>query len=256
MISLPKENSDARLKKLLPFFTLKKPEGEGKFPIIIMLHGCGDPHLPQDDYKKAALENGFGYLSIDSLNPRGVRNIIAASTLVCSGTFLWGRERAGDFAIGIKYAKTLDWVDSNNIHAIGWSHGGWTIMDALALETEIYKYSKITDLGETPFESLKTAGIIYPWCGMGSFTQEKGWQRKVPSHMIIGGSDAVVGDKLLLKCYDKLLEQGVKIEKTIFEKAAHAYDQEESYHPLHKFRADYKEQTIKIMMDQIKANLG
>lgn len=255
MYSIRKETLDQRARRLSSSYAIVKPEGVGRFPTIIMLHGCGRADQPQQAYAEAALKAGYASIIIDSFSPRKINRIEAAAS-VCTGVQLWGRERAGDIAAAIHWAKAQEWVDSNNIHSLGWSHGGWTIMDALALENKIGEYAKISDCGLAPFESLKSAFLVYPWCGPASFSFMRGWQRKIPAHAIICGKDMVVGDVLPKATFKKLIENGEKIEVSFFENGTHSFDETDGVHPAQKYDPELTERAVKLFLDFIKTNLA
>ena len=52
---------------------LNKPDGEGPFPAIVLLHGCGGIQ-PKRDHRWAERLSGWGYvtLQVDSFWPRGL----------------------------------------------------------------------------------------------------------------------------------------------------------------------------------------
>ena len=54
---------------------------------------------------------------------------------------------------------------------MGWSHGGWTIMDALALRSgaEMARATGIEDLPAEPLEGLARTMIVYPYASLGSY---------------------------------------------------------------------------------------
>lgn len=255
MKKLPTETLEERIHRLHPFFEVHKPHGEGPFPVILMFHGCGRVDEPMPPYIKEAIKSGFACISVDSYGPRHLSTIEALTT-VCTGLQLWGRDRAGDLIAVLNWAKTLDWVDNENIHAAGWSHGGWTIMDAIALEDELSEHSRISDLEKNPLEDLKSAFLVYPWCGAGSFSMSRGWKRNVPSHMIVCGRDVVVGDYLPKRTAQKLKHEGIDIEVTYFECGTHSFDEPQTIHPGQRHDADLTHRASKMLVDFVKANLA
>jgi dienelactone hydrolase len=138
-------------KIMLPAI-LHKPAGDGPFPAIVMLSGCGGYSSPQDAQQQGAwverLE-GWGYvaLQVDSFTPRG-------SPSVCDNPARIGPlTRSYDAYAAKAYLASLPFVDADNVGVIGWSHGGWTIM------TVIDKFYR--DKSEKPF---KVAVAFYPFC--------------------------------------------------------------------------------------------
>lgn len=250
---LRSETIEQRARRLSSSYKVIKPEGVGPFPTIIMFHGCGRADEPQMPYAHAALVAGFASIIIDSFAPRKINRVEAASS-VCTGLQLWGRERAGDLAAAMHWAGTQEWADKGNIHALGWSHGGWTIMDALSLEDKIGEYAKIRGLSTTVFETLKSAFLVYPWCGPGSFSFMRGWKRRIPAHMIICGKDMVVGDVLPQATAKKLIENGENLEVSFFENATHSFDEPDSIHPAQKHDAELTAKAIQLFIDFVRKN--
>lgn len=253
MKKLPRETLNQRIDRLVSGFEAHKPDGVGPFPTIIMLHGCGRADMPQAAYVEACLQNGIGCIVVDSYAPRQI-SIVESMGTVCTGVQLWGRERAGDLVAALAWAKTLDWVDASNISALGWSHGGWTIMDALALEKSLSQYTNISDLCEKPLESLKSVFLIYPWCGPGSHSAMRGWNRNLPAHMIVGGRDLVSGEFLPKRAAKKLKDNGVNIEVSHFDRATHGFDEPDALHPAQKYDPELTERATEMVVDFVKAH--
>jgi len=143
------ESSEAKLfgASLLLTGRLKKPPGDGPFPAIELLHGCGGVQ-PKRDHLWAERLVSWGYvtLQVDSFQPRGI-------TSVCT---MGGKEAADMLARRVTdaydarhYLTGLPFVDSKRIAVMGWSNGGATTLNAL--------YPKRDD----PF---KAAVAMYPSC--------------------------------------------------------------------------------------------
>jgi dienelactone hydrolase len=249
MRRLQHEILDKRAQRLARFFKIAKPEGHGPFPTIIMMHGCGRAFIAPE-FSKAAVENNYATIFIDSF---GVRNIsdIEAATTVCTTLQLRGSERAGDLVAAIAWALKQDWVDKKNISAAGWSHGGWSIMDAVARQNDIGHLAYITDYKPEYINKLNAIFCVYPWCGPGSHSHTKGWKINIPTHVIICGQDFVVGDALTKQTCEKLQREGIDITTSFFDEARHSFDERDSIHPAHKFDQDYTNHAVEIMIDFI-----
>ena len=101
------------------------PEGDGPFPAVILLHGCGGPSRNLNPWDDKLIRWGYVTLRVNSFGPRGVSN-------VCS----WLGEvdyltRACDAHDAKSYLAGLPFVDSKRIAVIGWSHGGGAAICAL-----------------------------------------------------------------------------------------------------------------------------
>jgi dienelactone hydrolase len=109
---------------------LNKPQGEGPFPAVVMLHSCVGlegittrKHLDTWAQRLA----GWGYVSlmVDSFGPRGQSDICASVYLIPP------KARAQDAHDAKSYLTELSFVDKNQIALMGWSHGGWTTLTAI-----------------------------------------------------------------------------------------------------------------------------
>jgi len=132
---------------------LNKPQGEGPFPAVVMLHGCSGlqgfkKHF--DTWMQRLASWGYVSLVVDSLGPRGEKSI-------CGNVFLIPPEqRAQDAHDAKSYLTGLPFVDRNKIALMGWSHGAWTILYAI---NEMFYIQNRGD----PF---RLAIAFYPYCGV------------------------------------------------------------------------------------------
>lgn len=124
---------------------LSKPNGEGPFPAVVLLHGCSGSHSREDIW--AGRLKGWGYvvLQVDSFGPRGKSNICGRHYVVPP----W--MRAQDAYDAKSYLATLPFVDGNRIAVMGWSHGGNSTLETVKRVME-----------EKPFSA---AIAFYPYCG-------------------------------------------------------------------------------------------
>ncbi len=146
-VTFPSTSSEA----LLLTAQLRKPVGNGPFPALVMLHGCGGLSLKLDPWEERLVNMGYVTLRVDSFGPRGEWNICDNPKKIGFLT------RACDAYDAKSYLAGLPFVDSKRIAVIGWSHGGVTVLSAL---------SKMSGgSGKEPFR----AGIAFsPYC-KGSF---------------------------------------------------------------------------------------
>jgi dienelactone hydrolase len=230
---------EARAKWLAPHLHITKPEGAGPFPALLMLHGCGGPRPFQRDIAAVAAKAGAAAVQVDSFAPRGIDRAGAYAT-VCTGARLRGRERAGDLYAAMAWARRQNWVDPNRIIAAGWSHGAWTIMDALALRIgdEMRRATGIADLDGEPLEGLASAFLAYPYAGPTSFAGRRAWRVAPRSIAITAGRDVVVGHTRPRAALTRLRDNGAPIEMVHFENATHAFEDAESSDLLVRFDAE------------------
>ncbi len=113
---------DARADWLAPHFRIRRPKGDGPFPVVLMLHGCGGIRPFTDDMAEVAAREGAAAIEINSYAPRRISRVAALAT-VCTGARLRGRERAGDLYAALHWLRRQSWADPKRVLAAGWSHG-------------------------------------------------------------------------------------------------------------------------------------
>jgi dienelactone hydrolase len=149
--------------------TLFKPAGAGPFPGVVLLHGCGGirPHFVQ--WAGAIRDMGYVALLVDSFRPRGISAICASSQTMASMT----TDRAADAYGALRYLKGLPFVDGDRVVLMGWSHGGWTTLEAMAS----WRYRNSPD-------QFHAAIAFYPYC-----RDALNEPFRAPLLVLIGGSD-------------------------------------------------------------------
>src|SRR5882672_5137603 len=127
-----RETIHKRIDALMQASDVYRPGGEGPFPVVIQLHGCGGKKNLQERWAAVATKAGWAVLVVDSYSHRRISTLEAYAT-VCTGLQLWGRERAGDFYAAMEWVRGQGWADASRIAVAGWSHGGWTALDGMCL---------------------------------------------------------------------------------------------------------------------------
>ncbi|MEZ5995759.1 MAG: dienelactone hydrolase family protein [Hyphomonadaceae bacterium] len=224
------ETLEHRIARLEPHFTIARPPCEGRAPVVLMLHGCGGPRPFQDDVAAAAVQAGAAAVQIDSFAPRRI-NRIAAFATVCTGARLHGRERAGDLYAAIAWARRQPWADPERIIAAGWSHGGWTIMDALALHSgaEMQRATGLSGLHEEPLAGLAATMIVYPYVGPASLAGRRAWRLRPRSLAIVAQRDYIVG--VTRPQLERQRLHGAPLDIITFENATHAFEDAQAEDP-------------------------
>jgi dienelactone hydrolase len=123
---------------------LIRPQGNGPFPAIVLLHTSTGIGTYDDIWAKRLATWGYVSLQVDSFGPRAVANTVMDRDLVP------GPVRAQDAYDAKSYLEGLPFIDRKRIAVIGWSHGGWATLHAV--------YSQ--NLSD-PF---KAAVAFYPIC--------------------------------------------------------------------------------------------
>ena len=147
-----KAKAEGREAKPLPGTTiighLYKPEGQGPFPAVVLLHGCGGIWKWNKVWANRLADWGYVVLSVDSFWPRHRRSVCKNGGLIPASV------RAFD-AFGAKsYLGRLPYIDAERIAMLGMSHGGWTVLHAA-------NQAASDKLELKPF---RAAIALYPWC--------------------------------------------------------------------------------------------
>lgn len=225
------ETLEQRITRLEPHYAIRRPDdGARATPVVIMMHGCGGNRPFINDIAEEAAEAGATAVVVDSFAPRRISRMAAIAT-VCTGARLQGRERAGDLYATVAWARRQPWADANRISVIGWSHGGWTIMDALALRTgeEMRRATGLEGLDEEPLEGLAATMMVYPYAGIGSYTGHRDWRIAPRSTAIIAQRDYIVGSTRA--ALERQRARGAPLEIVLFEGATHAFEDRHAEDP-------------------------
>ncbi len=103
--------------------TLTIPSGDGKFPVVVLISGSG----PQDRDETVANHKPFWILA-DYLTRQGIAVLRFDDRGVGKSTGNFSEATTADFSTdvlsAVKYLKSRDDIDSNNIGLIGHSEGG------------------------------------------------------------------------------------------------------------------------------------
>jgi dienelactone hydrolase len=130
---------------------LTKPEGEGPFPaIVLLMHGCdGNRDTIKRDkaWVSRLVKWGYSTLEVDSLGPRGLSDFCNSWSLIETMV----DKRAQDAYDTKSYLAELSFIDRDRIAAIGWAHGGSTIIN-------------ITSRSIGDYVPFKAAIAFHPYC--------------------------------------------------------------------------------------------
>jgi len=139
------------------------PHGEAPFPAMVLLHGCwGITDKIEDAWARRLVSWGYVTLEVDSLEPRGKKNICDDTYVVPENT------RAQDAFDGKVFLSQQAGVDRSRIGIMGWGHGGGAVLCAVSPSNmEDYHWQK---KGTSPSELIKGNGpfkaavAFYPYC--------------------------------------------------------------------------------------------
>jgi dienelactone hydrolase len=125
---------------------LRHPDGAGRYPAVVLLHGCGGSAERLDQRWGQTLASwGYVTLTIDSFGPRGIGNI-------CGSRF--PRDLDFDAYRGLNFLVRQPFVDAKRVVAIGFSQGGSAAL--LAVERGAIE--------QTYENKFRAAVAFYPVC--------------------------------------------------------------------------------------------
>jgi dienelactone hydrolase len=219
---------DAHAEWLAKHATVLLPKGEGPFPVVLQFHGCGGIVSMQTRYAEVARNCGFAAVIVDSLAPRRIGRREAQLT-VCTLLRLRGAERAMDVLAMIHWLKSQAWAAPGRVVCAGWSHGGWSIMEAMADTRGPPARAEL-------LKSVETVVAVYPYAGPPARTLGRGWGVNRPTvYALIGGRDAVVGSKPALRTLERLAADGLDVRTLVMPDATHCFDDDEAADPRTKY---------------------
>lgn len=218
---------DAHAAFLAPHIEIRLPEGaDGPVPAALMFHGCGGVRQVQADYAATLNEAGFAAVIVDSNGARGIGRF-GAMTQVCGGFRLWGQERAADVFAAVDLARADPRIDGEALTLVGWSHGGWTILDALGFEARREAVPALEG-GVASLPGVERAIIFYPWCGWPSRTDRDGLDTERPLSIILAGNDLVARKTPCREAARAAADEGQPVGIDTWEGLTHAFDEPEA----------------------------
>lgn len=181
---------------------LRLPEGDGKFPIVIYMHGSGGP-LPRHEnvWLRRIRELGFATFQIDSFRPRGVSSTVGNQGAVTSYSMTRDVFAASEMLAGLPN------VDPKRIGIMGSSKGG-----VVALLSSKRSWQQRWNA------SLAFHIALYPFCQ----TYET-YDIEAPVLVMSGKKDEWVGHEFCATMVEEMKAAGVNAQFKLYD-AYHGWD--------------------------------
>jgi dienelactone hydrolase len=112
--------------------TLTLPDGTGRFPVVILLHGCGGQGPAQQFWINRLTGWGYAVLRLDSFSARGLTSVCAPQMQPLATAV----DRSGDVLSAALWLRTRPEIDGARIAVLGESHGGGTAATVTRREYE------------------------------------------------------------------------------------------------------------------------
>ncbi len=142
--------------------TLIKPDGDGPFPAVVIVHDCSGlgPRSSGAPMRWAGelVSEGYVVLVPDSFSPRG----FADGTCTLPGTVsnvANGTVRAADAYGALAALRALPYVNAKRVGIMGGSHGGWTTLAAM-----VESVNSLDLLAGAKRDGFASAVALYPAC--------------------------------------------------------------------------------------------
>lgn len=200
---------------------LYKPEGEGPFPTVIALHGCGglggrsDSVLPRyRDWAERLLRSGNAVLLPDSYGSRELGPQCRVKEMHVKAR----RERVADVAASRAWLMKQSWVARDRVSLIGWANGASTLLWAVRPQ------SAARDAGP----DFRAAIAFYPDCRISAGL---GWSTRVPTLVLIGANDDVSSPPACRQMVDGARGRSALTRIVVYPGAYHDFDRANT--PLH-----------------------
>ena len=182
---------EARLEAL---YDLRKPEGSGPFPAVVLVSGCSGFKFPfYDRAQSKFIEMGFVTARVDYVAARKSSGCGFQATL---------DQVAEDIFFVVERLSGMDFVKGSSVNILGWSSGGGGVLQVLTM------------LEQRPYTQVAAVAAYSPQCGLAT-----PWSASVPVLMLLGGADNIAPAKFCRK----LVEANAAAEHVMIEEYADAY---------------------------------
>lgn len=179
-VSVPSLDAAQGYAVVLPGFWFAAPKA-GRAPAWLLLHGCGGPYgrdgVPtarMHDYARLLNENGMHALVLDSLTPRGEKELCTQRT---GQRRVTQTERRRDALGALAWLAARGDVDGQRLGLIGWSNGASTVLAATNLA-----HPEVAAATVRPSHAV----AFYPGC---ADEGRRGYRPVAPLLLLLGAAD-------------------------------------------------------------------
>ncbi len=193
---------------------LYKPDGDGPFPTVIALHGCGglaghsEPIQPRyRDWAEQLLKDGNAVLWPDSYGSRE----LGPQCRVGERSVHARRERVVDIVASRQWLMQQPWVAHDRISLLGWANGASALLWAVRPQLS----SRSTE------PDFRSAIAFYPDCRISSGL---GWSARIPTLLLIGAKDDVSSPAACHQMIDGARGRSALTRIVVYPGAYHDFD--------------------------------
>ena len=193
---------------------LYKPDGDGPFPVVIALHGCGGLAGPSEpvqaryrDWAEQLLKGGNAVLLPDSYGSRE----LGPQCGVKEHRILARRERVADIMASREWLVQQPWAARDRITLLGWANGASALLWAVR--------PQLSSRNIEP--DFRSAVAFYPDCRISS---RLGWSARVPTLLLIGAKDDVSSPPACRQMVDGARGRSALARIVVYPGAYHDFD--------------------------------
>lgn len=193
---------------------LYKPNGDGPFPTVIALHGCGglsgdSQPVPARyrDWAQQLLKTGHAVLLPDSYGSRE----LGPQCRVNESRVHARRERVADIKASRLWLLQQPWAAHDRISLIGWANGASAVLWAVR--------PQLLSRGTGP--DFRSAIAFYPDCRLSSGL---GWSTRVPTLLMIGANDDVSSPQSCRQMVEGARGRSAFTQIVVYPAAPHDFD--------------------------------
>lgn len=157
-------------------------------PGLLLVPGCLGTQPFHRQWAEDFAAEGLNVLLIDSFGPRDIDSLDRLEG-ICEGNELWGFQRAADVLVGLDDLRRHPATNPSSLYLVGWSHGGWALLDAIALAGNRQTPPHLASMPDEPLTGLRAAFAFYPYCGFGTFTRSLPWPADHPATIFLAEHD-------------------------------------------------------------------
>lgn len=193
---------------------LYKPDGDGPFPVVIALHGCGGLAGQSEpvqqryrDWVEALLKGGRAVLLPDSYGSRE----LGPQCRVKERRILARRERVADIMASRQWLLQQPWAARGRISLMGWAEGASALLWAVRPQSPTRKVEP----------DFRSAIAFYPNCRISSGL---GWSARIPTLLLIGAKDDISSPPACRQMVDGARGRSALARIVVYPGALHEFD--------------------------------
>ena len=195
---------------------LYKPDGDGPFPVVIALHGCGglaghsEPVQPRyRDWAEQLLKAGNAVLFPDSYGSRE----LGPQCHLIERRIHARRERVADIMAARQWLLQQRWAAHDRISLLGWANGGSALLWAVRPQLSSHHNHIEPD--------FRSAIAFYPNCRPSSGL---GWSARIPTLVLIGAKDDINSPSACHQMVDGAHGRSALARIVVYPSAYHDFD--------------------------------